>query len=631
MGMLRARRPFSPPLVANDQRKKANMFRSYHGEGENNTEHRLALVQASLRATKSSGSLAAQSEHMDNAAISITSEVQKPRAKLAAAPSPINANLLLRWQNQDFRTSQRQQAGHNVSSYISKHDLTYQSDLHLLQPGSCPTAGKHCFPRITPLEETLFLFNIGSTRKGQSCPEAGASLAPGMAEYRVKGVCMALNGKGMKLQAEGQGVDPGCSHAKKINFDLRKTEWSVQKCPLPVHSDLKMPPPTLPSPAVFAADDLDFHMSLPITLFFHSSLQTMNFLNCNSMLPEPHPHLETDLHPSSNAELLNCQCGTKHHEEAGHKNNLTQKVDMPERIPKCQPPPVSSVQLQPCCTLLYSHHPVNSQQSLSLGNGPKRTLPVSSVSVKPTGAKLQHIVLSRLVTWQVHLSTRLSRSNQLHDSAAAEQKKGFVEKAGYNPGTVVLPCLRRGYLASRQIVPYYRCLVIVKNVLSSTFKILLTELILNNIMHSSQQTSKAEGVLDSQFTAKNRYYLALGMMISMRGSLQNAYAENDILYLILADPSLFVIEVSFATNRLWGKITPERLYKTRRVALQGHDSSPQWLKPHLAVASQPCRALRGHWAPSTGVREKAPGRHLLPLPPTPSSALQGSAERVLVA
>lgn len=55
------------------------MFRSYHGEGENNTEHRLALVQASLRATKSSGSLAAQSEHMDNAAISITSEVQKPR------------------------------------------------------------------------------------------------------------------------------------------------------------------------------------------------------------------------------------------------------------------------------------------------------------------------------------------------------------------------------------------------------------------------------------------------------------------------------------------------------------------------------------------------------------------------
>lgn len=33
----------------------------------------------------------------------------------------------------------------------------------------------------------------------------------------------------MKLQAEGQGVDPGCSHAKKINFDLRKTEWSVQK------------------------------------------------------------------------------------------------------------------------------------------------------------------------------------------------------------------------------------------------------------------------------------------------------------------------------------------------------------------------------------------------------------------
>lgn len=27
---------------------------------------------------------------------------------------------------------------------------------------ACPTAGKHCFPRITPLEETLFLFNIGS-------------------------------------------------------------------------------------------------------------------------------------------------------------------------------------------------------------------------------------------------------------------------------------------------------------------------------------------------------------------------------------------------------------------------------------------------------------------------------------
>lgn len=34
-------------------------------------------------------------------------------------------------------------------------------------------------------------------------------------------------------------------------------------------------------------------------------------------------------------------------------------------------------------------------------------------------------------------------------------------------------------------------------------------------------------------------------MISMRGSLQNTYAENDILYLILADPSLFIIEVSF--------------------------------------------------------------------------------------
>lgn len=30
------------------------------------------------------------------------------------------------------------------------------------------------------------------------------------------------------------------------------------------------------------------------------------------------------------------------------------------------------------------------------------------------------------------------------------------------------------------------------------FKILLTELILNNTMHSSQQTSKTEGVLDSQ-------------------------------------------------------------------------------------------------------------------------------------
>lgn len=61
-------------------------------------------------------------------------------------------------------------------------------------------------------------------------------------------------------------------------------------------------------------------------------------------------------------------------------------------------------------------------------------------------------------------------------------------------------------------------LVIVKNVLSSTFKILLTELILNNIMHSSQQTSKAEGVLDSQFTAKNRYYLALGMVRMMTNS-----------------------------------------------------------------------------------------------------------------
>lgn len=90
------------------------------------------------------------------------------------------------------------------------------------------------------------------------------------------------------------------------------------QCPLPVHSDLKMPSPTLPSAAVSAADDLDFHVSLPITLFFHSSLQTMDFLNCKSILPEPHP--ETDLHPSSNAELLNCQCGTERYMDVKKKH-----------------------------------------------------------------------------------------------------------------------------------------------------------------------------------------------------------------------------------------------------------------------------------------------------------------------
>lgn len=61
----------------------------------------------------------------------------------------------------------------------------------------------------------------------------------------------------------------------------------------------------------FAADELHFCVSFPVSLFFSSSLQTIDFLNCNSMLPELNSHPEAALYRSSNAKLLNCQRGIK--------------------------------------------------------------------------------------------------------------------------------------------------------------------------------------------------------------------------------------------------------------------------------------------------------------------------------
>lgn len=48
-----------------------------------------------------------------------------------------------------------------------------------------------------------------------------------------------------------------------------------------------------------------------VCLFFSSSLQMIDFLNCSSMLPEPNSHPEAALYHTSNAKLLNCRCGIK--------------------------------------------------------------------------------------------------------------------------------------------------------------------------------------------------------------------------------------------------------------------------------------------------------------------------------